>query len=42
MIENKLQLQRKNKKQILMPQPGKKLLIVVDDVNMPLAEESGA
>lgn len=37
-IEAKLQTQRKNKRTILMPPPGKRLVIFVDDINMPATE----
>ncbi|EGR30170.1 hypothetical protein IMG5_139330 [Ichthyophthirius multifiliis] len=41
-IENKLQTQRKNKKTVLMPPPGRSLVIFVDDINMPSVEVYGA
>ena len=41
-IESKLQTQRKQGLITLMPPPGRKLVIFVDDINMPAVEEYGA
>jgi dynein heavy chain len=41
-IESKLQSNRKNKKVVLLPPPGRKFVLFVDDINMPQVEEYGA
>ena len=41
-IEGRLQTQRKNKKNLLLPPPGRKFVIFVDDINMPQVELYGA